>query len=131
MPENLHDTPATKEQVEAYKADPMDPRGKPYSTKQKALNAENLGRSMMYHKDEGTRVFARDEEVPEGWQDSPFTNHNDGNKPIGVKKEEVKEEKEEEPTFDVNILRDECDKRKIDYDKRWGKQKLMEALENG
>ena len=131
MPKNLHDTPATKEQVDAYNADPLDPKGKPYSTGQLESNARNIGRHFMYHQTEDARIFELGEEVPEGWQDTPFFNHNDNNKPIGEVKKEEKKEQEVPQTIDVKILRDECDKQKIEYDKRWGKQKLMEALENG
>jgi len=124
MPENLDNSPATKAQVEAYKADPLSPTGKPYSSKQKESNEKARGRNFMYHKDKGSRIFEAGEEAPEGWKDTPFTNHNDDNVPIST-------EPEEPPTpIDVNILRDECEKRNIEYDKRWGKQKLMEALEN-
>ena len=123
MPENLRNTPATKKQNDTYNIDKSDPEGKPYSREQMESNQNSGTKVFLYHKEHGAKIFARDDlpEEDKGWQDTPFVNHNNDDEPVG--------EEAEQTEISVQILREECDKQAIKYDKRWGKEKLMTTLE--
>lgn len=87
MAENLRDTPATYEENLDYLRDPEHPKSKPYSSKQKAANAEHARHVTLYHKIhapglEGGRDFLREEveaAKAEGWVTRPILHPNDPN----------------------------------------------------
>ena len=129
--ENYHDTPATHEQNTLYQSRPDDPISKPYSTKQLASNERAANRTMLYSLEHGEaknnygKVFSRaeaDQAKRDGWSDVC---------PLHPKEVELglnKKKKAEAESPLIDILRREADDKGVKYDKRWGVDKLREAL---
>jgi len=129
MPENINDTPARREQVEDYKADPTRPSAKPYSSKQLAGMAEVASKIWLYHPTEKPRIFHKDEvsvAVADGWSDVPFKHPNNPNHvhPSAG----VTSPAKAAPDSDLEFLRKQATNMGIKIDSRWGEKRLTEEI---
>lgn len=120
MAENLNDSPATYEENQAYLRDPLDPKSKPYSSKQVAANEAHRLVTHLYHKNhEAGRDFYIEEveqAKADGWVDVPFVHPNNP------------EHKEPEITSERTLLFEEAERLGVKVDKRLSDTKLRAAI---
>jgi len=121
MPANLTNQPVTRHMNEKFLEDPNHPEGMPYSTSQIQSHIAAASVLYMYHPDfPKGRIVNKAEVEPllkQGWTEEAITPEN------------LAKAKTIPPKSELELLREECVKRGIPYDKRMGHASLRELID--